>query len=436
MILAAKNAANPAQCIARFLHREKDTLRIGKHNIKLKNGRFFLIAAGKAAVPMSQAASAIIGKYLDAGISLSKQLTPEDAKNLARCRITAVTGSHPVTDKKSIQSTQTILNLLSQTQPGDTVLCLISGGASALLTKPNIPHNLWQTLNHALLASGCTINEFNAVRRQLDAVKGGGLAKIAAPANIITLILSDVIGNDLATIGSGPTTPTTETAADALTILHKYHIQAHFTAQEWQIIVEALHAKQKTAVTSHTPNNILDNIIIGDIKMAAQATAHTAARLGFTPHILTTHLHGEAKEIGKVAAALARDAAPATCLILGGETTVTLQGSGVGGRSQELALSAAIALHNAPICAIFTFATDGEDGPTLATPAAGALVSSETWATAVTHNLHPAHYLAQNDSYTFFHTLAQAAPNNPDGHIITGSTGTNVNDLLVILKYP
>ncbi len=433
IILAAKDAANPALCVTRFLHREKDALRIGKHHIELKNGRLFLIAAGKAAVPMSQAASDIIDKHLYAGISLSKQLTPQEAEALAQNQITAVTGSHPVADEKSIQSTQAILNLLTQTRPGDTVLCLISGGASALLTQPDIPQNLWQSLNQALLASGCTINEFNTVRRQLDAVKGGGLAKMAAPANIITLILSDVIGNDLAAIGSGPTTPTAETVGDALAILHKYHIQTHFTPQDWQLILDTLHAKQETAVTHPKHNNILDNIIIGDIKMAAQAAAQTATQLGFTPHILTTHLHGEAKEIGKVAAALARDAAPGTCLILGGETTVTIQGSGIGGRNQELALAAAIALQNAPNCAIFTFATDGEDGPT---PAAGALVSGETTATAVAHNLQPTHYLAKNDSFTFFRALAQAAPDTPDGHIITGSTGTNVNDLLVILKYP
>lgn len=443
LIAAANEAANPANCVHRHLSLTGNTLQIGDKTIpltneltnELTNGRIYLIAIGKAAVAMATAAATILGSHLHAGVSLSKVLDEPAQATLAKLGMTAVTGSHPIADQRSISATQTIIDLLSHTQPGDLVLCLISGGASALLTQPRISLDDWQALNRALLASGCTINDFNTVRRQLDQVKGGGLARLAAPARIASLILSDVIsansGNDLATIGSGPTVPTPDTAADARDILDHYALADRLDTAVSQRIHAALPTEQPPP-----PDNILTNTIIGDVGLAATAVAQSAADLGFTPQILTTHLSGEAREVAHVAVAIARDLPPNHCAILGGETTVTLPTDhGSGGRNQELALAAAIALDgigNADIgnVAIATYATDGEDGPT---NAAGALVSGETAVTARQHHLNPTAYLTRSDSHTFFQKFSTLT--HSDGPIDPGPTGTNVNDLLILLKY-
>lgn len=419
IIAAALAQANPHTAVTRHLQKKGSHLTIGQHAFDLQNGRLILISIGKAAVPMAQAACDILGETAVSGGIITKHL-PENSK----LPLPLYQGNHPIPDQQSVAATTAVLHTISQLSPNDLVLCLISGGASALFTQPLLPLDLWQQLNQALLASGCTIQELNTVRRQLDAVKGGGLARSAAPAKVISLILSDVVGNDLAAIGSGPTVASSETPADALAVLERYRVRDGLETAVYQTIIATL--QQLNQINHPPPNNILDNIIIGSIQHAAQAAAAQAETLGFRTRLLTTRLEGEARQVGQFAAALAIDAPPQSATILGGETTVTLRGNGSGGRNLEIVLAAAIGLAGWPNRTITSFATDGEDGPT---GMAGATVSGQTIQdshTALT-------YLINNDSYTYFQQLDAAGHGS---HLIkTGPTGTNVNDLLIILNY-
>src|SRR5690606_10688572 len=254
----------------------------------------------------------------------------------------------------------------------------------------------WQILIEALLASGCTIQELNTVRKQLDAVKGGGLAGWAAPAACASLILSDVVGNPLDIIASGPTVPNPESPADAYAVLHRYGLPETLPRPVWEAVQQALDLD-----ATHRPE--LDdlqiaNLIVGDNRTAAEAARQAAEAAGYQAHLLTTHLQGEAREAGRFAAALALDLPPGHCYILGGETTVTVRGSGRGGRNQELALAAALGVSGRDGLTIATFATDGEDGPT---NAAGALVDGHTIPAAERLGLDPRTSLHNNDSHTF-----------------------------------
>jgi len=292
-----------------------------------------------------------------------------------------------------------------------------------LLTQPIISLDDWQTLNQALLASGCTIKEFNTIRRQLDAVKGGGLAHFADPAATHSLILSDVVGDDPAIIGSGPTVFSDETAQDAISILERFELEAALDTAVWQRIIAALQTREN--IQPRQPNT---NNIIGSVSIAASAAKTQAETLDLQAKILTTHLEGEAREAGKFVAAVAKDLTVGECAILGGETTVTLKGDGVGGRNLEIALAAAIALEEWPETAVATFATDGDDGPT---GAAGAIVTGKCVFDGRELNMNASEYLNNNDSYTYFKTLDDAGYG--PHLIITGQTGNNVNDLIIIM---
>jgi glycerate 2-kinase len=417
LIQAALAAVEPGAAVRRFLQRDAHHLHVGNRTYELTQGRVFLIGAGKAAGPMAAAAAEILGDTLAAGVLITKH--GFEQPHLPASLLFFHAG-HPIPDEAGIQATTAATTLVSQATAADLVLCLISGGASALLTQPVIPLTDWQQLVDALLASGCTIQELNCVRKQLDQVKGGGLAHLAAPATCASLILSDVIGNPLDIIGSGPTTANAQTPTDALVILHRYHLSDQLPPATWQQITAYL--QQQT--TERPPAISAHNVIIGDVRQAAQAAAQAASKLGFATQVLTAQLEGEAREVGRVAAALAKDAPPNTCLILGGETTVRLKGNGRGGRNQEVALAAAIALDGQPNVVLASFSTDGDDGPT---DAAGALVTGETAALARAHHLDPHDSLARNDSYPFFDQLGSL--------LRTGPTGTNVNDLVLILKY-
>lgn len=427
---AALEAANPATAVAHNLQRSGADLIIGqKQRYRWKTGRVFLVSVGKAAAPMAEAAERILGEALHAGVVISK--TGPVAPRRGTSRLAFYRGNHPVSGAESLAATTAVRHLLNDTTAADLVLCLISGGTSALLTQPLISLEDWQALNQTLLASGCPIDAFNLVRRQLDAVKGGGLAHWAAPARCISLILSDVVGNPLAAIGSGPTVFSEETAEEALAVLDQYQIEQRLETAVYQRLRQAL-------TTSPRPTSLAQpsatHHIIGDVRLAAEAALVMAADLGFTPQLLTTHLEGEAREVGRVAAAIARDTPPDHCLILGGETTVTLRGEpGRGGRNLETALAAAIALEGTPGVLLASLASDGEDGPT---DAAGALVWGETAVVARQHHLNPLAYLNRHDSYTFFQQLDhQAGTDHPPTLLQPGPTGTNVNDIILILSY-
>jgi glycerate 2-kinase len=424
LLNAALAAVDPARAVKRHLRHEGDRLLVAGRAYDLAHGRLFVVATGKAAARMGLAAAAELGEALAGAIFVTKNEAAPDPLP-PRCRL--FYGDHPVSDENSVQATAAVVELARQATRGDLLLCLISGGTSALLSRPVIPLASWQALNDFLLASGCTIQEFNQVRRQLDEVKGGGLAQLAAPAACATLILSDVVGNPLDLIGSGPTVPHGDSAAAALAVLHRYDAGARLPRSTWQQIENYL----KTSPPVAKPAEEIANHVVGDVRLAAETAVAEADRLGFEARMLSAYLEGEARQVGRVVAALAKESAgrsEACCLILGGETTVTLDGGGapgVGGRNQELALAAALSLADWQKVAVAAFATDGEDGPT---GAAGAIVTGATAGHGLAQGLDPAAYLDRHDSFTFFRQAG--------GLMETGPTGTNVNDLVIILTYP
>lgn len=438
IIAAALAAADPAAAVQRYLQCDGRYLSIGSEIYTMSKGQVYLISVGKASVTMGLAAAEILGDKLAHAIFVAKK-TDRDwqaeietaAFSLPPSACDLFQSGHPVPNEESIRAATAVFDLLHQTTADDLVIFLISGGASALLAHPLLPLADWQALTTALLASGCTITELNTVRRQLDTVKGGGLARAAAPAACASLILSDVIGSPLEAIGSGPTFISDESPADALAVLRRYQLHEALETAVWQNLTRQLEANQASALPEPAENW---HDIIADVSHAARAVLTKAAQLGFIAQILTTHLEGEAREAGRFAAALAKGSPSGRCLILGGETTVTLRGEGRGGRNQELALAAAISLEGWPDRVIISLATDGEDGPT---DAAGAIVTGETAVTARRQHLNPITFLENNDSYAFFSELDTAvAENQPFHHIKIGATGTNINDLLIILTYP
>lgn len=424
LIEAGLAAADPAAAVRRHLQLDGRRLTVGETAYDIGKGRVYIVAAGKASLAMGSAAAEILGPTLAAGILIDKRAEDPASQQDASARLPQnmrlFHAGHPVPDQASVSSTAEVIKLLAQTTPNDLVLCLISGGASALLTQPMLPLAQWRRLVDALLASGCTINELNAVRKRLDRVKGGGLARLAAPAACASLILSDVVGNPLDVIGSGPTVSNPDPPALAGDILVKYCLADRLAAGDWQAVQSQL---ANLAAAGGELDNV-NNVIVGDVRQSATAAVEAASHMGFEARLLTAYLEGEAREVARVVAALAKDASPGSCLVLGGETTVTLRGQGLGGRNQELALAAAIAIDGWPDCVVASFATDGDDGPT---DAAGGLVSGETMAVARELNLEAQGYLEDNDSYHFLQATGAL--------LTTGQTGTNVNDLIFVLRY-
>ena len=379
-------------------------------------GRVYGLAIGKAAVPMMDAL--VERTPIAGGLAVTKF-----AAGLHRDVYTVMEGGHPVPDAHSLQAGERALKFASSLKEEDTLVCLISGGGSALVTAPYIPLEDLQALTSMLLASGARIDEINTLRRQLDRIKGGGLAG-ATRARIISLILSDVVGSPLEAIASGPTAPDPTTSEDALRILEKYRLPDRVPLSIIQILESgsSLPESQERA-----PGLVgVQNFIIGDNKLAAQAALEQAQRETFHAEILSTRLQGEAREVGRelaqrLRAELSIRARP-FCLIAGGETTVTIRGDGKGGRNQELALAAVDQLDGLRNVMLISMATDGDDGPT---DAAGAVVTGETAQRAQSLGLDATDHLSRNDAYPFFETLGDL--------LKTGPTGTNVNDLVFLV---
>jgi hydroxypyruvate reductase len=429
MIKASLEAADPGAAVYRSLQRQGSRLIAGSHTFDISRGKVYLVGVGKAAKSMSRAAADIIGSHLHQGIVISKREDDLAVSNRSEIggpdrkqeKLQFFQAGHPVSDHDGLEATAAVLKMLHKTGPDDLLLSLISGGTSSLLTQPLVELNIWQDLVSALLASGCTINELNAVRKQLDLVKGGGLAEIAAPTACLSLILSDVVGNPLDIIGSGPTVPIESDPLMAKAILTQYEIEDRLPPDAWNLIQRNL-----VAVEKHSENKLgkITNLIIGDVRQAATAAVQAAEDAYFSAHLLTANLEGEARQVGLVAAAIAKDMQPGTCHVLGGETTVTIRGDGLGSRNLELALSAAVSISGWNNIAMATLATDGDDGPT---KVAGAYIDGGTVNRALQLGLDPIDFLNRNDSYHFFEALGDL--------IDTGPTGTNVNDLLFLLCY-
>lgn len=434
-VTAALQAADPSQAVRRYLRVDGELLVVGNENFTPREGRLFLVAAGKAALSMGTAALDIVKDRVWGGVIITKQTAQGEPRSYFASagrrseNITIFEAGHPVPTESSVRATRAVMDLLDETRDGDLVLCLLSGGASALLTSPYLPLAEWRQLVEALLKSGCSINELNCVRKQLDRVKGGGLAAMAAPAKTVSLILSDVVGNRLDIIASGPTVANPESPGDALTILHRYEIMKQITPETWSVVSATLTNPRHAMSLARVEELDVTNVIVGDVRIAASAVVDVVREAGFDAALLTAFLEGEAREVGKFAAALAKELGPGQAWVLGGETTVTVVGDGLGGRNQELALAAALAVEGVDDRMIVAFATDGEDGPT---DAAGAVVTSETVRAARQVDLDPEKFLNNNDSHTFFRKLSEQT--GRPFLLDTGPTGTNVNDLLIVLN--
>jgi len=398
ILSAALKAVDPAEAV--------------RSHLPKVNGNVYGLGIGKASIPMLTTLAEAIP--ISGVLAISKH-----ASTLNRNRFPVLLGGHPVPNLDSLRAGERTLEFVSELKEDDTLICLISGGGSALMIAPyeGILLEDLQTLTMLLLSCGARIDEINILRRQLDRVKGGGLAR-ATRAKVISLILSDVIGNPLEAIASGPTYPDLTTNEDALAVLRKYEIEK----QVPDSILRFLESKNAFAQRLTAE---VQNIIIGDNKLAAQAAMERAQHEGIAAEILTNSLQGEAREVGVMLAKRLRDELAKRhlpfCLIVGGETTVTIKGNGKGGRNQELALAAVNELRDVENVLLISLATDGEDGPT---DAAGAVVTGETAQRAESLGLDASDYLARNDAYHFFWGL--------DDLIRTGPSGTNVNDLVFL----
>jgi glycerate 2-kinase len=365
-------------------------------------GCTWVIGAGKASATMAQGLEETIGSQIAGGLINVKygHTAPLTRIELNEC-------GHPVPDEAGVDGAKRIASIARNAGADDLVICLISGGASALLPLPSGDLTLAgkQEVTRRLLASGATIHEINAVRKHLSQIKGGQLAALAYPARVVSLILSDVIGDNLDVIGSGPTAPDLSTVDDAKAVLAKYDIE----------VPTGLH---ETPKESHA-----ENIIVGSNRQALAAAREKSSELGFATLLLASTIEGETRDVARMHAAIAREIhstgnpiPPPACIISGGETTVTLHGPGKGGRNQEFALAAAIDIAGFPNTLILSAGTDGTDGPT---DAAGAMVDGTT------ADAEALAFLNNNDSYTYLE------PKN--ALIITGPTNTNVMDIHLIL---
>lgn len=378
------------------------------------SSRVFSFGLGKAACAMTQALAERI--HLTDSLVVTKR-----ASSLTLDSVAILEGNHPIPDIASLAAGDATLKFVSQLTPADLLVCLISGGGSALMVAPRIPLADLQALTSALLSCGATIDEINVLRRHLDNLKGGGLARFANGANIISLLLSDVVSNSIETIASGVTAPDPTTLADSLSILEKYHLKNKIPAT----IIPAL---RETLKPNDPVFERVQNVIIASNEIALRAAQAQAQREGFETKIINFALQGEARIVGREMAARLKAELQITqrpfCLLAGGETTVTLKGNGKGGRNQELALAAVDELADVKDVALISIATDGEDGPT---DAAGAIVTGDSAQRAQALGISAAEYLSRNDAYSFFETLGDL--------IKTGSSGTNVNDLVLCFAF-
>jgi hydroxypyruvate reductase len=421
---AAVRAAAPSEAVLRHLWLSGNTLIAGRKHYRLNAFRnVYVVGAGKASARMAQAVERLLGKRISGGLINVKY---GQAATLRRIRINEC--GHPIPDSNGQAGAERIAEILREAGSDDLVICLISGGASALLPVPAAPVRLEdkQATTRLLLESGANIHEMNCVRKHISEVKGGQLAKLAYPAAVLTLILSDVVGDDLDVIGSGPTVPDRSTFADARNIIEEYGL--------WKRIPKTV-AERLGSDVPETPKPgdpifaKVQNLVVGSNSLAVDAAARQARALGFHTLVLSTFLEGEARQIARVHAAIAKELRASgrpvklpACVISGGETTVTIRGNGQGGRNQEFALAAAMDIAGFEDMVILSGGTDGIDGPT---DAAGAIADGTTIARAEALGHHPAEFLANSDSYHFFESLGDL--------IKTGPTGTNVADIQIIL---
>lgn len=389
--------------------------------------RILVLGAGKAAVPMATACEQILKKRIDKGLVITKY-----GHSGPLGYIMVIEAGHPLPNTAGLCGAQKIVTLLKETRADDLVIFLTSGGCSALLPLPVPPITLSEKkkLTDLLLRSGATIHEINTVRKHISMTKGGNLARLAYPSTVINLILSDVVGDDLDVIGSGPFVPDSSTFREAWDVLEKYNLKSRLPKSIIKHLQAGLERKvQETPKPGQPYFRKVKNRIIGSNLVALKAAETKARDLGFETLILSSQMQGEARELAKNYAAIAKESvksghpfSPPVCLLAGGEPTVTVKGNGLGGRNTELALALAIEIQGLDRTTFLSGGTDGTDGPT---DAAGAIVNGSTYRKAIKKGLKPENYLAHNDSYAFFKETG--------GLLITGPTRTNVMDIHIML---
>ncbi|MFH1568333.1 MAG: glycerate kinase [Gemmatimonadota bacterium] len=425
---AAVQAADPAACVRRALKVADGHLAVGDLSLPLSQvSRLVVLGAGKATPAMAAAAEEILDDRIDAGAVNTKY-----GHGLPLRRVVTTECGHPLPDEAGVAGTRAMLQLLDGLDERALVLCLFSGGGSALMPAPaeGITLQEKQATTQLLLACGATIDEINTVRKHLSRVKGGQLSRLARPARVVSLMISDVIGDRLDTIASGPTFADPTTFADCLELARRHVILDR--------LPEAVRQRLETGAAGRVPETPVAadpcfgatcNQVVGNNALALAAARDTARDLGYRTLVLSSRIAGETRDVASVHVAIAQEVAatgqplePPACIISGGETTVTLRGQGKGGRNQEFALAAAVLLDGAERITCLSGGTDGTDGPT---DAAGAVADGTTVARARALGRDAAAHLAGNDAYPFFQTLGDL--------LMTGPTGTNVMDLRLLL---
>lgn len=411
LVRAILHAVDPNRLLHERLTLEEDTLSAGSHRIPLHpESRIFLVAIGKAAPGLSQAAADILGTRLTNGVCT----LPPGISAILPEAIEAIPAGHPLPNGGSLRAGERAAAMLAECRPEDRLLALISGGGSAMFESPvnGVSLEDLQNLTDKLLRAGAQVSEINRVRKALSTVKAGGLARLASPASTLALILSDVVGDSLADVASGPTVPQPPKPNVARGVLERYAL--------WKAsgpgIQQALLQARRRRPSMYRPINLL----LGDNRLALAAAVAQLESDGLQPKVLNNAMRGEASELGREFGEAMMAAEPGTALLQGGEATVRVQGNGRGGPNTEFALAAAFELAGRPGVHLVTFATDGSDG---STDAAGAVVDGRSTDRMRAAGIDPAKSLAENDSYTALDAI--------DGLLRTGPTGTNVNDLVI-----
>ncbi len=425
---AALSAVDPEEAILRHVRVRDDMLWIGERKLVLRDyDSILVVGAGKAGAPMARALESLLEERIRDGVIVVKE-----GHGLPLEHVQVREASHPVPDMHGVHGTEELLAMVEQAGENDLVICLMSGGGSALLVAPakGITLEDKQAVTRLLLACGATIHEINAVRKHLSRVKGGGLARLAYPATVVSLILSDVVGDDLDVIASGPTVPDSSTFGDVEEVLKRYELWGRVP-----VSVRDRVEKGKAGAIDETPKPEDPSFkrsswqLVGTNLQALLAASSEAERLGYRPLVLSSRIEGETREVAKVHAAIVKEIchsgnpiAPPACILSGGETTVTIQGQGRGGRNQEFVLAAAIAMAGAGDVVVLSGGTDGTDGPT---DAAGAIADGHTMDRARDKGLDPYDHLRRNDAYPFFERLGDL--------LMTGPTRTNVMDVRIFI---
>ena len=432
VLAAAINSADAGIAIKNHISLDGDRLITSNRTYDLyEYKRLFILGSGKAAVPMATAIFEVLGERITSGLVITKDGYLDAGSSRLERRVTIITAGHPIPDQRNLDASSQIISQFHDLKKDDLVICVFSGGGSSLMIKPSLGISLKniQDITTLLLTCGATIDEMNTVRKHLDDLKGGRLTELLSPASVISLVLSDVVGDSLDRIASGPTVADPTTYEDSWRILNKYQIADQIPSEIRSHISNGMAGNIPETLKLGDPGlDNVQNIIVGNNTQAALAAIHAAKTMGFSTKLLTTSLQGEASQVGQLLSetaisllALPADLPRPACLIAGGETTVTIRGTGKGGRNQELALGAVRSLSGGEQMILASLATDGGDGQT---DAAGAVITNQTFSLALAKGLDPLEYLVRNDSYHYFEPLGDL--------IKTGPTLTNVNDLVFI----